>query len=522
MDTPLNSVRIWPTKLSEARADHLERYKLACGLIPKGSTVLDAACGVGYGTKMLHDAGLHVTGYDISPQAISWAETYFSQQNRPTFICRDLLSLSAHADFLVCFETLEHLEDPLKFLKNVTATFILASVPNEELYPYDPAIFVSDEFPHQRHYTPEQLEKLLNEAGYEVKGRFSQKDKQGKIEIGTAGRFIIFFAQSSCSIQSQQNRATPSTPPASPTPDDAPTPLSSICFYVAESNKGYILDRMAKEIAKVYQDPVFHYTNSTFPKASIYFATHYSLLPFLLSEVNPNHSKVACLFTHDKGHLELYSKYLNLCSKVIAESKEGMDVLVRYGVNPDILSYVPECADPNQFTPRPRHSDGAILVCGKNYSDGRKNPDLIAAVLSQLKHRTFIFLGENWEITKPFPNAISISEIYPKYPAIYHLCSVYLSCSKLEGGGPNSLIEAMHANLVPVASNTGNAVDYISHGVNGYIFPHDATAEQVCELIENAFSLDVPKLTGGLDVTQTVSAFTWPSYAATIKAMLAQ
>ena len=96
---------------------------------------------------------------------------------------------------------------------------------------------------------------------------------------------------------------------------------------------------------------------------------------------------------------------------------------------------------------------------------------------------------------------------------MYQKCSVYLSCSKLEGGGPNSLIEAMHANLIPVVSDTGNARDYIVHGTNGFIFPVDSTAEHVASLIERAFKFNPKRNFPFHDIWQTVRDFTWTNYA---------
>lgn len=472
---------------------------------------------------MLHDAGLKVRGYDISQQAISWAEKYFSLSQESEFVCCDILSLQTRADFLVCFETLEHLDDPLSFLNNVRAKYIITSVPNEVAYPFEPHRYAGDEYPHKRHYTPTQFDSLLEESGYTVEYRFSQKDKGGKIELGVDGRFIIYVARN--------NRPESFIPSAAQSTETIPAEfldvsaegdVPSVCFFVAEVNRGYILDRIAREIAKGFPSVAFNHTGAAFPKAHMHFVTHYSLLPLLFNEINPVSVPVFCLFTHNKGHLQNYVQHLNLCKRVIAENLEGVETLVEFGVRRDIITFVPECADPSQFTPQERSPNGLVLICGKNYPDSRKNPELIEQVVAKMSHRSFVFLGTGWDAMAAYPNARLLSEPYSEYPAVYQKCSVYLSCSKLEGGGPNSLIEAMHANLVPVASDTGNSRDYISHGVNGYIFTSDSTAEEVCNLIKQAFTLDVLSRTGAQDVYQTVSDFTWESYAAKVKSILSE
>jgi hypothetical protein len=70
---------------------------------------------------------------------------------------------------------------------------LIASVPNEEKYPFSAEKFAKDKYPHKRHYTPKQFEELLNSSGYEVTEKFCQADKHGDIKPGTEGRFLIFI-----------------------------------------------------------------------------------------------------------------------------------------------------------------------------------------------------------------------------------------------------------------------------------------------------------------------------------------
>ena len=125
--------------------------------------------------------------------------------------------------------------------------------------------------------------------------------------------------------------------------------------------------------------------------------------------------------------------------------------------------------------------------------------------MNLLPNRNFRILGEGWGLVGNCG--------YEDYPRHFADCSVFLSCSKLEGGGPNALIEAMHANLIPVVSDTGNAREYIKHGYNGFIFPIDSKPEHIAELIERAYDME-PKLNFPFnDIWETVKDFTWPNYA---------
>jgi glycosyltransferase involved in cell wall biosynthesis len=290
-----------------------------------------------------------------------------------------------------------------------------------------------------------------------------------------------------------------------------------ICFIVAPQNKNTILDRIAHEIGKGFDESIYCYDMFNIPRAEHYFVTHYSLLPNLLSKVNPDLTPVTCFFTHNKGWIEKYVDSFNLCHSVVAESPEGQELMISIGVNPEIVHFVAEGGDNERFKPHERTDNGAILVCGTNYEDGRKNPELVYSVEKLLPTRLFKFVGKNWKANE-FD--------YKDYPSLYSECSVYLSCSKLEGGGPNSLIEAMHANLVPVVSDTGNARQYIQHGYNGFIFGHDATPEYIASLIERAYKLkpqNEPLPTSPAtfnDVWQSISNYTWDNYSLQMKEII--
>jgi glycosyltransferase involved in cell wall biosynthesis len=194
---------------------------------------------------------------------------------------------------------------------------------------------------------------------------------------------------------------------------------------------------------------------------------------------------------------------MNRCDWIICESVEGMEVLKSHGVDERILQYIPEGGDNERFLPHERTKDGGILICSKNYEDGRKNPKLVNEIMRIIPNHEYVFLGDGWG-----NNYVP----YEEYPEHYARCSVFLSCSKLEGGGPNALIEAMHANLVPVVSDTGNAREYIKHGYNGFIFPVDATADHVAKLVERAYMFNPKQFFPFKDIWETVKPFTWKNY----------
>jgi len=172
------------------RRDHLQRYFFAAERL-KGKRVLDLACGCGYGSWLLHEAGNEVTGVDIEPEAIAYAKKHYQG---PSYLCQAGEETKGEWDALVTFETLEHLDKPEAVLA-IQAPLVIASVPNEERFPFRAEKFSGDKYPHKRHYTPMEFDLLLNEAGYGVTERWCQKDKHGDVVEGTDGMFLIYVGR---------------------------------------------------------------------------------------------------------------------------------------------------------------------------------------------------------------------------------------------------------------------------------------------------------------------------------------
>lgn len=185
----MDKTRQWGP-IERIRKDHIRRYEFAANRL-RGRKVLDLACGCGYGSWILHGAGNNVWGIDISREAIDYAEKHYQG---PAYYCQEAKDVSGSWDALVTFETLEHLESPEDLLGKIDAPLVFASVPNEERYPFKEEKFAEDEYPHKRHYTPSQFEKLLNDAGFKVRERFCQHRKDGELLEGTDGEFLLYIA----------------------------------------------------------------------------------------------------------------------------------------------------------------------------------------------------------------------------------------------------------------------------------------------------------------------------------------
>lgn len=92
--------------------EHVARYHFARRLA-RGRRVLDLACGAGYGGATLAEAAAHVTGMDVSADAIAYAREHYDAGNL-TFLEGDATRVDlpdASFDLITAFELIEHLDD---------------------------------------------------------------------------------------------------------------------------------------------------------------------------------------------------------------------------------------------------------------------------------------------------------------------------------------------------------------------------------------------------------------------------
>lgn len=98
-------------------AIHLKRYEFALTWCTD-KDVLDAACGVGYGSEHLARAARRVVGIDIDEDSVAYARDRYGRPN-VEFLHMDAGRLefpAASFDVVCSFETIEHVEDPEQVL----------------------------------------------------------------------------------------------------------------------------------------------------------------------------------------------------------------------------------------------------------------------------------------------------------------------------------------------------------------------------------------------------------------------
>lgn len=193
--------------LDGIRADHTARYRWAVEQIfavKKNATVIDVACGIGYGSNILAEAGFRVTAIDRDAEAIAYGRAHYAHPNITFRVAdADRLGRLPRADVAVCFETIEHIEDPSVLLRTLAGhtSVLLASVPNEKKFPWRRHKF------HFRHYTRRQFVDLLGSCGFAAEEWWGQETSESEVAKSVNGRTLIVSAKRAAKATSVVSRA---------------------------------------------------------------------------------------------------------------------------------------------------------------------------------------------------------------------------------------------------------------------------------------------------------------------------
>jgi 2-polyprenyl-3-methyl-5-hydroxy-6-metoxy-1,4-benzoquinol methylase len=140
---------------------HIERYEFAARNLANASSILDIACGVGYGSHRLKNSlpGATVTGVDFNSPAIEYAITRYTRPGL-SFVLADAMTFDGGPfDAVVSLETIEHLPHPLGFLQKVTTRLLRPGGIFIGSVPVTPSM---DANPHHLHdFTAKSFRRLL-------------------------------------------------------------------------------------------------------------------------------------------------------------------------------------------------------------------------------------------------------------------------------------------------------------------------------------------------------------------------
>jgi ubiquinone/menaquinone biosynthesis C-methylase UbiE len=156
--------------------EHLERYRFASQFVT-GKSVLDIACGVGYGSRMLLDAGAaSVIGVDLGNAMIESAQQNYQTKNLQ-YIVGDITTFgeAASCDIVISFETIEHINDYRAALRNLYRILkpggtLILSTPNRSMS-WRPVKTINDKPRnpyHVREFSLDEIVETVSQAGYRI------------------------------------------------------------------------------------------------------------------------------------------------------------------------------------------------------------------------------------------------------------------------------------------------------------------------------------------------------------------
>lgn len=188
--------RLIARNMGEMAPNHVSRYEWAARelvkRLPKGSKVLDAACGVGYGAFILANVGFEVDCFDISVEAEKY-QPYFAHDN-VTFRRDDIMNIlhrGKEYDAIVSIETIEHVlsEDWIADVGLMT-NLMVGTVPNQDVVPFDPDKYKY----HYKHFTKTEAEELMDEWTIEEWATQYAKWENYEMVPGTDGMTLGWVA----------------------------------------------------------------------------------------------------------------------------------------------------------------------------------------------------------------------------------------------------------------------------------------------------------------------------------------
>lgn len=132
------------------------------GMLPAGSTVLDAGCAGGVKSKFLTDKGFQVTGIDFAPNFIKIAKEEVPEAEFRVLDIRDIASLEKQFDGIVLQAVLLHFskKEIPDILKNIIAKLKTNGI-----------LFISVKEPRENQ--PDEEMKVENDYGYKYERFFS-------------------------------------------------------------------------------------------------------------------------------------------------------------------------------------------------------------------------------------------------------------------------------------------------------------------------------------------------------------
>ena len=176
----MTTERLWPTRNNlddylNNYPEHKQRYELVSGLIGNLECA-DVSCGAGYGSYIMGSNAKSVKGFDVSSEALEYANKHFLRKN-VSFHNIERLE-SQKFEFIASLETIEHMSevDGDIFLKKIansmnSSSILIISTPlNDTKYKENVTKF------HIREYSNHEFKLKLLNSGFNIKKWYGQSN----------------------------------------------------------------------------------------------------------------------------------------------------------------------------------------------------------------------------------------------------------------------------------------------------------------------------------------------------------
>lgn len=267
-------------------------------------------------------------------------------------------------------------------------------------------------------------------------------------------------------------------------------------------NRNWILGNWIKEITTRHpEETQIHWIASVFsgkkwwerlvrfpiPEYGAYFFSYPSIFETYIKTNEAKYKNKSIVnYTHNMdelGSLRHQAQVLNKAYSVHFNCSRDSEKLILNGLNERKVRIVYGAVDDDcKLVPGIEREPKSILLASK--FGPRKGLEILPDLISELTDWKFLILGRGWQ---KFLKNSGLSE---KPNLEYHhfdkksrnvlmsRASVFLSLSNLEGG-PIPLLESIQMGLIPIATDTGFARDFIKNQHNGFLLSNPPTTREV-------------------------------------------
>ena len=131
-----------------------------------GKSALDVGCAFGYGVGVLRSLGYEAWGTDISSYGLIQARKHVKEDVFLVCDAQRSLPFTKRFDVVMCFEVLEHLENPAGALRNLyeaSGDVVLCTTPNKTVEQVFKKLVRNFDKTHINVKTPSEWERLIRQ-----------------------------------------------------------------------------------------------------------------------------------------------------------------------------------------------------------------------------------------------------------------------------------------------------------------------------------------------------------------------